>query len=133
VLLVALTVSACAVGNGSSAAGPIASTPASPTPAGSQVRLSLSADVVDAGQRSYRFVAEIAGARTDDSSLYCQATTWGFGDGPALTVTPSCAPWAPGTTVQTRFENAHSYAVGGRYEATFAYGALTATATVEVK
>ena len=89
--------------------------------------------MITSGTRTYRFVAEITGQPADPSTLYCQPTTWGFGDGPALTVTPSCVPWVAGATVPTRFEGTHSYSSPGRYEVTFAYGSLTAQTTVDVR
>ena len=109
------------------------STPSGPTGVGSEARLSLSADLADGGRRAYRFVAEISGGRTDDSSLYCQPTTWGFGDGPALAVTPSCAPWTAGITVPTRFESSHTYSAAGQYVVTFEYGSLTARTSIDVR
>ena len=95
-------------------------------------RLTLAVDRTDS-TRSYRFLAEIVGGPDDDQSLYCVPMTWDFGDGPALSVSPSCAPWAPGTKIQRRFEISHVYESSGRYGVSFTYGPLTAKQIVDVQ
>jgi len=107
--------------------------PGTPTPVGRDPQLGLVAELAAPGTRAYRFTAQITGEASDPSSLYCQATTWGFGDGPPMTVTPTCAPWVPGTTVPTRLETTHTYAAPGVYEITLEYGPLNAKTTVAVK
>jgi hypothetical protein len=94
-------------------------------------RVTLVADRTD-GARTYRFVAEIVGGPDDDQALYCVTTTWDFGDGPALGVTPSCAPWTPGTRIQRRFETSHAYERSQRYTVEFSHGPLAARRVVDV-
>lgn len=113
---------------------PGAATPPGPTPAGNDIRLTVTANLENGATRTYSFVGELIGV-SNDESLYCQAVTWGFGDGPALTVTPSCVPWGPGSTVQTRYTNRHTYSAPGTYVVTFGYGSQgrTAQTTIEVR
>jgi hypothetical protein len=100
-------------------------------PPGASARLTLLAERTD-DARTYRFFAEIVGGPDDDSSLYCKATTWDYGDAPALSVTPSCAPWSPGTKIPRRFETSHAYESQGKYQLSFSYGPLTASRIIEV-
>src|SRR5262245_15946254 len=58
-------------------------------------RLVLDVRLDLAASRTYVFAAEVVGGSDNDQSLYCAAITWGFGDGPPLTVSPSCSPWTP--------------------------------------
>ena len=97
-----------------------------------EASLTLAANRAADNSRTYNFLAEIVGGADNDRDLDCVATTWGFGDGPALTVTPSCAPWTPDTKIQRRFETSHAYQEPGSYVATFVYGSLIARRTVEV-
>jgi hypothetical protein len=131
-LLIGLS-AGCATGDDSGKV-PGATTPPGPTPVGNDIRLTVAANLEDAASRTYSFVGEIVGA-TNDESLYCQAVTWGFGDAPPLTVTPSCAPWTPSSTVQTRYTNRHTYSAPGTYVVTFGYGSRDqiAQTTIEVK
>jgi hypothetical protein len=98
----------------------------------SEIRLTLIANPDSTQVRAFVFVAEITGGADNEPSLYCQATTWDFGDGPGLTVTPSCVPYSPETRITRRFETKHTYAKAGTYEATLVYGPLRAQRSVEV-
>ena len=98
----------------------------------SEVRLTVTANQLGGEPRTFEFVAEIAGGADNEPSLYCQATTWEFGDGPGLTVTPSCAPYSPETRITRRFAMKHSYSEPGTYDVTFVYGPLRAQRTVQV-
>ena len=131
-LAAALASSICSVGL-SDVNGSLAPSGQAPSSAQSAARLTLAADLAAASSRTYNFLAEIVGGADNDRSLYCVATTWGFGDGPALTVTPSCAPWTPDTKIQRRFRTSHAYQEPGSYVVTFSYGSLTAQRTVEVR
>jgi hypothetical protein len=99
----------------------------------SAASVTLTAAAASADSRTYSFVAEIVGGADDDQKLYCMATTWDFGDGPAMTVTPSCAPWAAGMKIQRRFETTHTYANAGRYKAVFSYGSLSTERAIDVR
>lgn len=103
-------------------------------PPGRQVvTMTLAAAVSEAELRMITFTAEIAGGTDNNPDLYCVASTWDFGDGPSMTVSPSCAPWNPDIVITRRFETSHKYASPGRYEASFAYGPLRARAAIEVR
>jgi hypothetical protein len=119
----------CALGGDATTSPGTGPTPGS-TPQGSSVQLTVTAQLVDRPSRTYSFTADINGAGNQEQ-LYCQAMSWGFGDGPPLTVTPSCSPWTPTTIVQTRYQTTHSYSAAGRYEVTFTYGELSARTTVD--
>lgn len=105
------------------------------SPAGAQadVRLVLVATPAAGEPRTFRFVGEITGGADNNPDLYCQATTWAFGDGPGLTMTPSCTPWSADVKIRRRFENTHTYEQRGTYTAMFTYGALTARVSVEAR
>jgi hypothetical protein len=105
----------------------------SPSSAQADVRLILVATPAAGESRTFQFVGEITGGADNNPDLYCQATTWAFGDGPGLTVTPSCAPWSADVKIRRRFENTHTYEQRGTYTATFTYGALTAQVSVEAR
>jgi hypothetical protein len=96
------------------------------------VRVTLTSNPVDGQSREYRFVAEITGGPDNNPDLYCVEMTWGFGDGPAATVTPSCAPWTPDVRIPRRFERSHTYEQGGSYNVTFTYGPLSAQLAIDV-
>ncbi len=96
------------------------------------MQLALAAEVVEGQTRSYHFVAQIVGGPDNNRDLYCVSSTWSFGDGPGLTVTPSCAPWTPEVVIRRRFETSHEYAAQGSYDASFAYGPLMAHRVVDV-
>jgi len=97
------------------------------------VTMTLAAAASEAEFRMITFTAEIVGGADNNPDLYCVASTWNFGDGPSMTVSPSCAPWDPDVVITRRFETSHMYAAPGRYEASFAYGPLEARAAVEVR
>lgn len=96
------------------------------------IAMTLTAAATGVESRMFTFAAEIVGGPDNNPDLYCVASTWGLGDGPPLTVTPSCTPWTPDVAIPRRFEVSHTYADPGSYEATFAYGPLTASVVVEV-
>ena len=98
----------------------------------SEIRLTLTANPDSTQARVFQFVAEITGGADNEPSLYCQATTWDFGDGPGLTVTPSCVPYSPEVRITRRFEVKHTYDKAGTYEATLVYGPLRAQRSVQV-
>jgi hypothetical protein len=98
-----------------------------------EARLTLESRLVEGERRTYRLVAQINGGQDNDRDLYCQPVTWGFGDGPPLTVTPMCAPWTSEVKIQRRFETLHTYERPGTYEVTFSYGALTARQQLRVE
>jgi hypothetical protein len=130
--LMAVVAPACMHGNGDIVQpdrGPFSL----PTTSQTAAQLTLSADLVDGPRRAYRFVAMIAGGPDNNPDLYCVATTWGFGDAPSMTVTPSCAPWTPEVSIQRRLEMSHIYEAPGRYDVTVAYGPLTAQTTLQVR
>ena len=95
--------------------------------------LILTADLAGADSRMYTFRAEIVGGSDNDQRLYCAATTWAFGDGPAITSTPSCAPWTLDVKIQREFMTSHLYTERGRYVASFTYGPLNVQRTIDVK
>src|SRR5262245_58497080 len=98
----------------------------------SEIRLVLSANQVSGQSRALEFVAEITGGADNEPSLYCQATTWDFGDGPPLTMTPSCAPYSPDVRITRRLVMKHTYSASGTYNVTLTYGPLRAQTTVQV-
>ena len=93
--------------------------------------LTVAADRVES--QRMMFTAEIVGGPDNNPDLYCVESTWSFGDGPPLTVSPSCMPWSSNVTIPRRFEVVHTYATSGTYEAVFVYGPLIARAAVEVR
>jgi hypothetical protein len=93
----------------------------------------LTAVAAPADSRTFSFVAEIVGGADDDQKLYCMATTWNFGDGPAMTVTPSCAPWTAGMKIERRFEASHTYEKPGRYVTAFSYASLSTERVIDVR
>ena len=95
--------------------------------------ITLTAAAASADSRAISFVAEIVGGADDDQTLYCVATTWDFGDGPAMTMTPSCMPWTAGMKIQRRFETSHTYEKPGRYTAAFSYGSLSTQRAIDVR
>jgi len=98
-----------------------------------EVTLTLTADPAEPGSRMYNFRAQIIGGADNDERLYCAATTWAFGDGPAMTSTPSCAPWALDVKIQRVFMTSHLYKEPGGYVASFTYGPLSVQRTIDVK
>jgi hypothetical protein len=95
--------------------------------------VSLTVSLLEGQRRTFRLVAEIKGGRDNDPDLYCQPLTWGFGDGPALTVTPMCAPWTQDVMIRRRFDTRHAYEHAGTYNVTFSYGPLTAKQELRVE
>jgi hypothetical protein len=95
--------------------------------------MTLSAEASASSSRTYTFRADIVGGRDDDGSLYCQALTWAFGDGPPMTLTPSCVEWTAASKIQRQFTATHEYGKPGTYRVEFTYARLTASRTVVVR
>jgi hypothetical protein len=98
-----------------------------------EATLALAADAAAAGSRTYTFRAELVGGRDNDQRFYCAASTWAYGDGPAMTSTPSCTPWTPDSTIPRQFTSTHAYMAPGRYVVSFTYGPLSAQRTLDVE
>ena len=103
---------------------------ASTTQAG--VRLTLVVSTVAGQPRTFQFVAEAIGGADNNPELYCVGNTWDFGDGPPLSVSPSCTPWTSESKIQRRYENTHAYEKAGLYEVRFTVGAFSAHTTLTV-
>ena len=130
-LLLAATVGACSAGlNEVAGVGPKTSSDAGGQSAAS---IALSAVAASTDSRVFSFVAEIVGGADDDQQLYCMTTTWDFGDGPAISMTPSCVPWTAGMKIQRRFEASHTYENPGRYTAAFSYASLSTQRAIDVR
>jgi hypothetical protein len=98
-----------------------------------EVQLTVTSSAIQGQPRTYALVAELTGGADNDPRLYCQSTTWEFGDGPGLTVTPSCAPYTPDVRIQRHFQTTHFYDAPGRYTVTFRYGSLSAQHALQVR
>ena len=96
--------------------------------------IDLQVEAVDGRPLTFQFTAEIAGGRDNSRDLYCQGTSWEFGDGMGVAVMPGCIPWNPNATLPRHHVQTYTYEKPGTYEATFSYGPLGPVAVkVEVK
>ncbi|MDA1349416.1 MAG: hypothetical protein O3A47_11225 [Chloroflexi bacterium] len=92
------------------------------------------ADPVPGQALTVLFTAEISGGRDSSQDLYCQGTSWEFGDGMGVASMPGCLMWTPNATFPRHHEQTYTYEKAGTYEATFAYGPLgPVTVKVEVR
>ncbi|MCH8061920.1 MAG: hypothetical protein IH861_05405, partial [Chloroflexi bacterium] len=94
----------------------------------------LTAQPVDGQLLTMRFTAELVGGADNSKELYCTGTTWEFGDGMGIAMTPACIQWTPDVRVNRHLEQTYKYDRAGEYEVTLRLGPLPPeTIVVEVK
>lgn len=100
----------------------------------SPVAVDFKADPVSGQALTVLFTADITGGRDNSKDLYCEGTSWEFGDGMGVASMPGCLMWTPNATFPRHHEQTYTYEKAGTYEATFEYGPLgPVTVKVEVR
>ena len=88
------------------------------------VEVHFRAEPVSDRPLTVRFTAEIAGGPDNSRDLYCQGTSWKFGDGMGVASMPGCIVWTPNASFSRHHVETYTYEKPGTYEATFSYGPL---------
>jgi hypothetical protein len=98
-----------------------------------EATMTLTSQADTRSARTMSFWASIAGGPDNNRALWCHGWTWNFGDGESVSAMPGCVPYSPERKIIRQYSYAHTYKEPGRYEVTFSYGPLTASAVVDVK